>query len=110
APLMQACVSCPMPEGAPGAIDEIRLLDRQSKSLTIDTTKGGRPAEALQAFRQLVFAAFRSRATDLHIEPKPEVYQLRFRIDGLMHSVGEVSPKLGTTLLNVVKVLCQVDI
>src|SRR5262249_10487699 len=110
APLMQACMSCPVPAGTPENIEAIRLLDRQSKSLSVDANKGSRPAEALQAFRQLVFAAFRSRATDIHIEPKPEVYNLRFRIDGLMHSVGEVSPKMGMTLLNVVKVLCQADI
>lgn len=110
APLMQACVSCPVPPGAPQSITDIRLLDRQSKTLSIDTNKGGKPAEALQAFRQLLFAAFRSRATDIHVEAKPEVYMLRFRIDGVMHTVGEVSSKMGAVLLNVVKILCQVDI
>ncbi|MCK6483904.1 MAG: Flp pilus assembly complex ATPase component TadA [Phycisphaerae bacterium] len=110
APLMQACISAPPVPGCPRSIDELGLLDRQSRPLRIDAQKQAKPAEALMAFRQLLYAAFRSRATDLHIEPKAEAYQLRFRIDGLLHSVGEISPKMGATVLNVVKVLCQADI
>ena len=48
APLMQACMSCPVPQGAPLNLDEIRLLDRQSKSLSVDASKGSKPAEALR--------------------------------------------------------------
>lgn len=110
APLMQAIMSCPVPTGVPDSPDNIHLLDKQSKTLQVDGRKNSKPAEALHAFRQLLFAAFRSRSTDIHIEPKPELFSLRFRIDGLMHNVGELGPKMGQTLLNVVKVLCTIDI
>jgi len=110
APIIQASLSCPTVKGAPNSPEDIRLLDRQSNAVQIDSQSNSRPAEALQAYRQLLYAAFRTRATDIHLEPKGEVYQIRFRIDGLLHTVGDVSPKLGVTILNIVKVLCEQDI
>lgn len=110
APIIQAGKNCPPVRGAPISPEDIRLLDRHSNAIQVDSAARSKPAEALLAFRQLLFAAFRTRATDVHIEPKGEDYQIRFRIDGLLHGVGDVSPKLGVTLLNIVKVLCEQDI
>jgi len=109
-PLMQACVHVPLPDGAPQVAREIRLLTRRGGRITLDKDAKSKPAEAAEALRQLLFAAFRTRATDIHIEPKAEVYALRFRIDGLLHAVGEVTAKMGVAILNVIKVLCEMDI
>ena len=108
APLMEACVNVPVPKGAPSVAKDIRLLNRRSETLAVD--KRSKPAEALEALRQLMFAAFRTAATDIHIEPKAEIYAVRFRIDGQLHPVGEITTKMATTILNVVKVLCEIDI
>lgn len=110
APLMLACVNVPVSPGAPNVLTDVGLLNRKSQPIAIDKANKGRPSEALEAFRQLLFVAFRTRATDIHIEPKPDVYTLRFRIDGMLHSVGEVTSKVGIAMLNVVKILCQADI
>ena len=110
APLMEATVNMPLAEGAPQTLADVVLLDRQSRPVVIDKRKKARPSEAIEAFRQLLFAAFRTRATDIHIEPRPDVYTLRFRIDGAMHGVGECSVKIGFAVLNIIKILCQVDI
>jgi len=117
--LMQACVSVPMPDRAPQAATDVRLLNKKAEPISVDDEQAGggkkpkqrtRPAEALAALRQMMFVAFRSRATDIHIEPKPDLYSLRFRIDGLLHSVGDINPKMAVAILNVIKILCQVDI
>ncbi|MEK6643150.1 MAG: ATPase, T2SS/T4P/T4SS family [Planctomycetota bacterium] len=109
APLMEACVSVPPAEGAPGVARDIRLLNRKGVAVKVDDVKtaGG---EAALALRQLLFAAFRTRATDLHIEPKAELFTLRFRVDGIMHSVGEITAKMGVAILNIIKILCEQDI
>jgi len=106
ATLMQSCVNVPPPEGAPQVARDIRLLNRKSETVAPSDKAG----EALEALRQLLFAAFRVRATDIHIEPKPEVYSIRFRIDGLLHSVGDITAKMGVAVLNVIKILCEADI
>lgn len=110
APLLAASVTMTPPTGAPGATKEIRLINRRGKQLTLQEGKSEKAADAIEALRQLLFVAFRTRATDLHVEPKPETYALRFRIDGIMHSVGEVTSKIGDALMNVIKVLCDIDI
>jgi general secretion pathway protein E len=110
APLMEACVYVPVPEGAPQVPRDIRMLNKKSEPIVFDKDKRSKPAEALDAFRQLLFAAFRTRATDIHIEPKGEVHSMRFRVDGLLHTVGEVTAKMGIAILNVIKILCEIDI
>ncbi|MBI5763182.1 MAG: Flp pilus assembly complex ATPase component TadA [Planctomycetes bacterium] len=109
APLMEACINVPPAEGAPGVARDIRLLNRKAVAVKVDDAKTA-TGDAAIAFRQLLFAAFRTRATDIHIEPKAEVYAIRFRIDGVMHSVGEVTAKMGIAILNVIKILCEQDI
>jgi general secretion pathway protein E len=111
APLMEACLSVPVPEGAPEVPRDIRMLNKKSEVISFDRKdKRSKPAEALDAFRQLLFAAFRTRATDIHVEPKGEIHSMRFRIDGLLHTVGEVTGKMGIAILNVIKILCEIDI
>ncbi|MCZ6683109.1 MAG: ATPase, T2SS/T4P/T4SS family [Planctomycetota bacterium] len=110
APLMAATVNVPVPEGAPENLKDVVLLDRKSKPIAIDRRDKSRPSEALEAFRQLVFACIRLRASDVHIEPKPDVYTIRCRIDGQLQAVGEVPAKIGTQILNIIKILCQADI
>jgi len=110
APLMLASVNVPVPSGAPQVLSDVGMLNSKSQPINVDKANKGRPSEALDAFRQLLFVGFRTRATDIHIEPKSDVYTLRFRIDGLLHPVGEVTAKVGAAMLNVVKILCQADI
>ena len=111
APLMQACASVPKTEGVPESTNEVRLLSRKSQELAPEKAgKSGNTADAISALRQLLFVAFRTRATDIHVEPKANTFSLRFRIDGLMHNVGQITIKMGTSVLNVIKVLCEIDI
>ncbi len=110
APLMAACVNVPKPPGAPEASKELRLLTKRAKEITQSDGKMDKAADAIEALRQLLFVAFRTRATDIHIEPKTETYVVRFRIDGLMHTVGQVTSKMGVAILNVIKILCEADI
>ena len=110
APLMEACINVPVPRGAPSVAKDLRLLNRRAEPLDFDKADRSKPAEALEALRQLLFAAFRTAATDIHIEAKAEVYALRFRIDGLLHPVGEITAKMAVGILNVIKILCEIDI
>ncbi len=110
APLMEACIKVPIPEGAPQVAGDVRLLNRKSEPISLDRAEKSRPAEALLAFRQMLFAAFRVRSTDIHFEPKSDIFAMRFRIDGLLHPVGEVTKKMGLAIMNVIKVLSDIDI
>ena len=66
--------------------------------------------EAVDLFRLLLLVCFRSRASDVHIEPKEEGFQTRLRIDGTMVDVMKVPLQFGIKLTTLVKVLGDIDI
>lgn len=67
-------------------------------------------AEGIRVLRLLLLVCFRSRATDLHIEPKTDDFQIRLRVDGTMVDVVRIQKSVALRLLGVVKVLAEIDI
>ena len=65
--------------------------------------------EAVELMRLLLLVVTRSRATDIHMEPKGEYVQLRVRIDGSMVDVVRLPNEMGVKLTALVKVLCDID-
>jgi len=66
--------------------------------------------EAVTLLRLMMLICFRSRATDMHVEPKMDDVQIRVRVDGALVDVIRISKELGTKLLSAVKVLADIDI
>jgi general secretion pathway protein E len=74
------------------------------------STRGKGRREAVDVFRLLLLLCFRSRASDIHIEPKEDGFQTRLRIDGTMVDVMKVPVQFGIKLTTLVKVLGDIDI
>ncbi len=66
--------------------------------------------EAVTLLRLIMLICFRSRATDMHIEPKSEEVNVRVRVDGILIDVVRITKELGIRLSSVVKVLSDIDI
>jgi len=66
--------------------------------------------EAITILRLIMLVCFRSRATDIHIEPKMDDVHVRIRVDGTMVDAVKLSKELGIKLLSSVKVMCDIDI
>lgn len=54
--------------------------------------------------------AFEQRASDIHLEPRRETGQMRFRIDGVMHKVFELPPPVMTAVTARIKILARMDV
>ncbi|MCV6621962.1 MAG: GspE/PulE family protein [Cellvibrionaceae bacterium] len=54
--------------------------------------------------------AFDQRASDIHLEPRRETGKLRFRIDGILHTVYELPKGVSTAVLSRMKILGRMDI
>ena len=65
--------------------------------------------EGIRVFRLLLLACFRSRATDLHIEPRVGDAAVRMRVDGYMITAVDLSMAIYLRILGMVKILCQID-
>ena len=99
----------------PFDVDEISLVDARSNTIHqasatgFESAKDGEEPESVRTFRLLLLACFRSRATDLHIEPKDEQASIRVRVDGQMVHLVSVEMDLFRKLIGMVKVLCEID-
>ncbi|MHC5028290.1 MAG: ATPase, T2SS/T4P/T4SS family [Planctomycetota bacterium] len=106
---------CSAAESKPFDENDISLIDsrgatvHQAASAGLDSGSDDDAGEAIRAFRMLLLACFRSRATDLHLEPRIENAAIRLRVDGYMISAVELSTTLMKRILNVVKILCQIE-
>src|SRR5262249_19025333 len=70
----------------------------------VESSKGYRAA------LKMVLEAVRKRATDIHLEPAKEEMTVRFRIDGILHASDPFSRAAGDGVVNIFKVLCNMDI
>ncbi len=66
--------------------------------------------EAVEILRLLLLVVARSRATDIHMEPKGEFFQLRVRIDGSMVDVAKFPNEIGVKLAALVKIMADIDV
>jgi type II secretory ATPase GspE/PulE/Tfp pilus assembly ATPase PilB-like protein len=60
---------------------------------------------ATEIFDEIVEDAIESGASDIHIEPHEDHVLIRFRVDGVLAEVGELSKEIYENLLNRIKVL-----
>ncbi|MCC7409117.1 MAG: Flp pilus assembly complex ATPase component TadA [Phycisphaeraceae bacterium] len=67
-------------------------------------------AETVRLLRLLLLVCFRSRATDLHVEPKETRFEIRVRVDGMMVRVMNLHKDSGLKLMSLVKILGDIDI
>jgi len=67
-------------------------------------------ADSVILFRLLLLIGARSRATDVHFEPKNGEYLVRMRVDGIMVDVVRLSIDTGVRVSALVKVLSDIDL
>lgn len=86
-----------------GGDEVVELIDGRGKSsgaLTGDT-------DGSKAIKLLLLAASKSRATDIHCEPKGETVNVRMRVDGQMVGIVELPNQVGELVSGLVKTACQ---
>ena len=54
--------------------------------------------------------AFEQRASDIHIEPRREAGNVRFRIDGVMHQVYQIPTPVMAAMVSRIKILGRMDV
>ncbi len=75
----------------------------------IDANKADE-APIVKFVNKMLLDAIRRGASDLHFEPYETEYRVRFRMDGLLHTVATTTPKLATRIAARLKVMAQLDI
>src|SRR5688500_9849138 len=68
------------------------------------------PRDMVAIFKLILLICFRTRASDVHIEPKQDDYSVRIRADGSMVDVVRLPKEVGIRVTSLVKILCDIDI
>ena len=89
--------------GGPSEMERVAIIDARGKgSEALKNDSGGS-----LALRLILQAVSKSRATDVHIEPKGDSTSVRFRVDGQMVNIASLPPQVGELTIGVVKAACH---
>src|SRR3954468_16498012 len=95
-------------------------LDEMSKDEPLDLlvaedkeiTEGDQEASVIKFVNQIIWEAFKDRATDIHFEPAEDELRIRYRIDGILHQTP-MPPQLKryqAALISRIKVMSGMNI
>jgi len=96
----------------PFGMSDIETINARGEIVHAAYHEGGKdiPAEAVTILRLVLLCCFRTRASDIHVEPKGDQYLVRIRVDGSMVTITSLKKDLGIRCLSLVKILCDIDI
>ncbi len=107
--IIDGALEKPFDETDISLVDNRGVTVHQATSAGLDAGTDEDDGEGIRAFRLMLLACFRARATDLHIEPRVDNAAIRIRVDGYMLSAVEISMAIFQRIIGVVKILCQID-
>jgi type IV pilus assembly protein PilB len=76
----------------------------------LSTTTADNNQQIINLVEQLLDDAVRKGASDIHLEPFKTVYRIRFRVDGLLHKIGQLSLDVAQRVVARLKVLARLDL
>ena len=70
-------------------LDEMGESDAMELDIATDKeiTEGDQEASVIKFVNQIIWEAFKNRATDIHFEPQEDELRIRNRIDGILHLI-----------------------
>jgi type II secretory ATPase GspE/PulE/Tfp pilus assembly ATPase PilB-like protein len=95
-------------------LDEMGESDAMDLDITSDKeiTEGDQEASVIKFVNQIIWEAFKDRATDIHFEPAEDELRIRNRIDGILHQIP-LPPQLKrfqSALISRIKVMSGMNI
>jgi len=88
----------------------LSLPDDVQQQLVADTDVSESDAPIIKLVSLIIMEAFRSRASDIHLEPMPKNFRVRYRIDGVLHEVDSPPKRLQAAILSRVKIMANMSI
>ncbi len=67
-------------------------------------------APIIRLVQDIIVRAVEARASDIHVEPRTDNLRIRYRIDGVLHTVETLAPDLAAGVTSRIKILSRLDI
>ena len=90
----------------PGNIQNLEQLIELGKTGKVDAED----QHIVSIVDWLMQYAFNQRASDIHIEPRRDQGNVRFRIDGVMHQVYEIPANITAAVISRIKIMGRLDV
>ncbi|MBD3181036.1 type II secretion system protein GspE [Candidatus Poribacteria bacterium] len=90
------------------ATEEIDLNEYDNKS--IQSLEAVQTGPVVNISKGIVINALKYRASDIHIEPREDYLQIRYRIDGLLQEKYKLESKMSPLLISRYKIMAELDI
>jgi len=96
--------------------DYLKTLDEESDEVDINQALKVEGLEAIDAgpvvrlVNTIISEAVESNASDIHIEPTEDEVVVRYRIDGILHKILSIPPKIQNPTISRIKILSSLDI
>jgi general secretion pathway protein E/type IV pilus assembly protein PilB len=87
--------------GKPGSMQS--LISNEGETTEAD-------APIIKLVSLIIMEAFRSRASDIHLEPMSKKFRVRYRIDGVLHEVESPPKRLQSAILSRLKIMANISI
>ena len=90
----------------PGTLHNLEQLVELGKAGSVDADD----QHIVSIVDWLLQYAFSQRASDIHVEPRREQGNVRFRIDGVMHQVYEIPANIIAAVISRIKIMGRLDV
>jgi type IV pilus assembly protein PilB len=84
--------------------DDVGLVQKREQELQDATNP------LVKLVNSILEQAIEKNASDIHIEPRPKNYLVRFRVDGILRSILEVPQSMESSFVTRIKVMARMDI
>ncbi|MBI6549995.1 type II secretion system protein GspE [Xenorhabdus lircayensis] len=64
----------------------------------------------IQLINQTILTSIQKRASDIHFEPSQHSYQIRIRVDGILHAMQTPPPQMNTSIPARLKIMAKLNI
>jgi general secretion pathway protein E/type IV pilus assembly protein PilB len=77
-----------------------------------EITEGEQEASVIKFVNQVIWEAYKDRATDIHLEPQEDELRIRYRIDGILHQtpMPQQLKRFQASILSRIKVMSGMNI
>jgi type IV pilus assembly protein PilB len=90
---------------------DVQLGDAQLKTkVTDDGATVEADAPIIKLVNTLIVEAFKSRASDIHLEPLDKTFRVRYRIDGVLHEMKSPPKRLQASIISRLKIQSNMSI
>jgi type IV pilus assembly protein PilB len=86
------------------------IATRRNQTIPVIPLVSGAEAPAVEFANNIISDAINVSASDIHIDPQPGFYRIRYRIDGILHDITTMVQEQADSVVSRIKVTAGMDI